>query len=189
MVTPGGLLVVALGPYEGQLGERIRALKYQEETRFAGPLGRALGKLVPTDWQDACLVPVPLHAERLAERGYNQAALVARAAARSSGLPVRFDLLSRSKQTRAQARLDKRGRQENAAEAFAAHCLKQPMPSVILVDDVVTTGSTFDACAAALALAGLAVFGALALARADKPTHDEPNRAGSSWLAELSRSS
>jgi ComF family protein len=159
--------VIAVALYESPWGERVRALKYEQETHWARPLGHALGALVPTNWLEAAVVPVPLHPERLAERGYNQAALLARAVARRAGLVVDFDVLTRVKQTQAQAHLDKAARARNAAEAFVARPSRPGRTRFILLDDVMTTGVTLDACAAALRERGHEVLGALAVARAD----------------------
>ncbi len=162
-VTPGGYRVRALGRYQGPTGEPIRRLKYEDETAWAAYLGIALKHVVPDEWHQAVLIPVPLHPERLAERGFNQAALLARALAREVPLQVEHGWVSRIRHTRAQARLGKSARSENLKDGF--HCTaKNHRPQVILVDDVVTTGSTVDACAEALTLAGARVLGVLACA-------------------------
>ncbi len=101
------------------------------------------------------VIPVPLHRERLIARGYDQAGWLARAVARRLGLPCLLDRLERTRATLPQAGLGKNERHDNAAGAFAA---RRPLPvrtRVLLVDDVVTTGATIQAAAAALAATGI----------------------------------
>lgn len=145
----------------------ITRLKYGDETIFAGHLGRALAEIIPLAWRDAQMLPVPLHPRRLAERGYNQAALLAVAAGRHTHIKVSTGTLSRSRQTQPQARLGRGERAQNLQDAFRVAGLSGAR--VILVDDVVTTGHTVDACAHALSMSGNNVVGVLccALARFD----------------------
>lgn len=168
--TSGALVVRSLGAYGGPVRDRIQRLKYQEETWLAQRLGAAMAQIYPTNWRDATLVPVPLHPERLAERGYNQSALLARKVASQRSLPVEFERLKRSKATQAQAQLSYRERVSNAADAFC--CVGGPLPpAYVLVDDVVTTGQTVDACATALMRTGARVLGVLATATGGGLTH------------------
>jgi ComF family protein len=145
----------------------ITRLKYGDETIYAGHLGRALAEIIPADWRDAQIIPVPLHPRRLAERGYNQAALLAVAIGRQAQIKVSTDKLSRTRQTQAQACLGREARAQNLQDAFCVSALSGAR--VILVDDVVTTGHTVDACARVLSLTGNEVVGVLccALARFD----------------------
>jgi predicted amidophosphoribosyltransferase len=109
------------------------------------------------------LIPVPLHPERLAERGYNQSALLARRVGTLRGLPIQFEHLRRTRATKAQAQLGYRARRTNAESAF--HFSGDAgQAAYVLVDDVVTTGHTVDACKAALERTGAIVVGVLAAA-------------------------
>jgi ComF family protein len=109
-------------------------------------------------------VPVPLHRRRLAQRGYNQAGLLAREWGRRLGLPVRPGALRRTRATAAQAELPGRERRRNVAGAFRARGVTgRP---VVLVDDVVTSGATVEAAAEALLAAGATEVRVLAVARA-----------------------
>ncbi|HEU4663126.1 MAG TPA: ComF family protein [Dokdonella sp.] len=114
----------------------------------------------------ALLVPIPLHATRLRERGYNQALELARPLARAFGIPLRHDLLARTRATPAQTGLDATMRRRNLRGAFAvAPGLALPA-HVALFDDVMTTGATLREAALALKRAGVARVDAWALARA-----------------------
>lgn len=161
--TSAGLPVSCLATYDSAVGQRVQKLKYREETYLATRLGSAMAEIVPPAWREAILVPVPLHPERLAERGFNQSALLARKISAPLGLFVDFDVLRRTKRTQAQAQLSYRDRVENARNAF------QALPNArgkiyVLVDDVVTTGETADACREALEHMGARVIGVLAAA-------------------------
>ncbi len=115
------------------------------------------------------LAPVPLHRWRLLRRGYNQAALLARAVARRAGKPAVPDLLERHRPTASQQRLSARARRENVTPAafrpHPRHGRRIAGARVLLVDDVFTTGSTLEACAKVLLRAGAARVDALVLAR------------------------
>lgn len=112
------------------------------------------------------VVPVPLHAVRERERGLNQAALLARALARARGFPFEPRALERTRPTETQTHLDREERQRNLRGAF---CVRRPRAiagrRVLLVDDVLTTGSTLGECAATLRRAGAEPSLALTLAR------------------------
>jgi ComF family protein len=110
-------------------------------------------------------VPVPLHPLRLAERGYNQSALLARELSRVARGPVDARRLCRVRHTEQQAKRDRRSRRQNVADAFAARD-RASKRRVVLVDDVVTTGATLAGCIAALRAAGDEVVGCVAAAYA-----------------------
>src|SRR5690606_17624280 len=141
----------------------VRGLKYEERTYRAAALGAALAEVFPLSWRDAVLVPVPLHPERLVERGYNQSALLARALSRNAHLRVRFDWLERTRNTDRQARANRDARLLNLVGAFCAAPSVENQ-RVVLLDDVVTTGSTIDACSRALSERGASVLGVVCCA-------------------------
>lgn len=142
--------------------------------KFAGDLaaGRVLAELALERWQrqpparpDAVL-PVPLHADRLRERGYNQALELARPLARGSGIVLLADVLRRERATPAQSGLSALARRRNLKGAFHV-CAGSALPAhVAVVDDVMTTGATAQECALALRRAGVARVDIWAIARA-----------------------
>ena len=114
---------------------------------------------------NATLVPIPLHRRRLRQRGYDQALELARPLARRLGLPLASDVLIRPRQTRAQSRLDKAARQRNLSGAFMVNARRTLPRHVVLIDDVMTTGATLEAAAAALRAAGVGRVDAWVCAR------------------------
>jgi ComF family protein len=112
------------------------------------------------------IVPVPLHETKLKERGYNQSELLARQLGQALNLPVNMTTLRRVRKTESQMTLKADERLKNVANAFS--CADQDLARyhVLLVDDVCTTGSTLDACAAALKAGGTVSVWGLTLAKA-----------------------
>lgn len=163
-----GVRVAAI--YAGAVRPAILALKFRGQRRVAESLAPLMGAPFQADIHIADMViPVPLHASRRRERGYNQAELLARAFAASQGLPVRTDVLVRVRATEAQTHLSQAERRRNVAGAFAlANSTVAKVVAgrrIVLVDDVTTTGSTFDAAAEPLRAAGAASLWGLAFAR------------------------
>ncbi|MGF1611264.1 MAG: ComF family protein [Kiloniellales bacterium] len=133
---------------------------------FAGWLARAGAELIA---EADLIVPVPLHRWRLFRRRYNQAALLAQALGRLSGLPVDTGLLLRRRNTPSQGRLSPAARRQNMAGAFAVAATRRAALAgqrVLLIDDVLTSGATASACARVLKRAGAAAVDVLVLARA-----------------------
>jgi ComF family protein len=154
--------------FEGAVRDAIHALKY----RGAGSIANVLAVKMAEAWRyydmiGDLLVPVPLHPEREAQRGYNQATLLARALAPQISVPLAEDVLYRVRPTRSQTHLDRKERWDNVADAFACpESLDLSDLSVTLIDDVATTGATLDACAVALLTRGAKQVSALTLAHA-----------------------
>jgi ComF family protein len=151
---------------EGVIREGVHSLKYHGVRAAAAQLGQLLAEyLVSHPIPGEVIVPVPLHPRRLRKRGYNQSALLAEKVSMLTGLPVRKDLLARVKDAPPQvgtASLEQR--RQNVVGCF--QCVGDVQNrAVLLLDDVVTTGSTMSACAAAVKAAGAASVWGLALAR------------------------
>ena len=141
--------------YGGALAKAITRLKYEDATHLARPLSELL-RGAPRLAHVTRIVPVPLHARRLAERGFNQSALLARPLARDWKVPLAVDVLERVRDTERQAELDRAARLTNVSGAFrAVSSLKGD--HVLLVDDVSTTGATLRACAAEVERVGAKV--------------------------------
>jgi ComF family protein len=115
------------------------------------------------------IVPVPLHAARLRERGYNQALELAKPIAREFGIALAPDLLRRTRATSPQSDLDASARRKNLRRAFAVETPRSEAPAhIVLLDDVMTTGATLRECARTLKRAGIARVDVWALARAPR---------------------
>ncbi len=163
--------------YRDEMTALIPSMKYHDRPALAGCLGQlaavrlqsALRALLPSPAEAArtALVPVPLHPRRRRERGFNQSLLIAQALGRSWGLRVLPAALRRIRFTNSQVGLSAEQRSRNLAGAIK---LGTPLPpslrSVLVVDDVITTGATVNECAAVLRLAGIEQVFAIALARA-----------------------
>lgn len=147
----------------------LLGLKFGRRMHLARALAQAIAEGVRSQVRRGllempeALVPVPLHPRRLAKRGFNQAEEIARFIGREIGLPVLPGLCRRVRHTRMQSRLSDEDRQGNVADAFV--CSESPLRPAI-VDDVVTTGATADALAAALIAAGAEHVQVWAAARA-----------------------
>lgn len=164
-----GLSVHAAGLYGGPLATAIQRLKFGDRSDLARPLGELLRRLALERALEAdVLVPVPLHPRRLAARGYNQSALLARRLAKTLDAQVDTASLVRRADGRAQLALSRSERQANLVGAFAVTDPRALFGRrVALVDDVVTTGATAAACADALLAAGASRVTVVALARTE----------------------
>lgn len=166
-VVIGHALLVGMAAfaYDGPMRRALAALKYTGVSRLAPILAaQALPRLQALVELSgpATLVPVPVHRERLRERGYNQAALLTRELGRRAGLPV-LDCLDRSRPTTKQHRLNRAARLRNLRGAFMA--VTRPPATAILVDDIITTTATLESCAAVLRDAGCDTVYGFAIAR------------------------
>lgn len=153
--------------YRDALAELVPRFKFHRDLA-SGRVLAALASKRLRDWPGwhgvHQVVPMPLHRARLAQRGYNQALELARPLAGAHRLPVRLDLLHRRHATAAQTELDAAARRRNLRGAFTAAALDGA--TVLLVDDVITTGATMREAAKTLLRAGAAEVRVLALARA-----------------------
>jgi len=152
--------------------EAVHALKYRGLPRIADDLAAAIaGVTLPTD-EASVLVPIPLAPKRLRERGYNQSEAIAEALGRRWGLAVSRQLLTRTRETATQTALTPETRLANVAGAFRpGHRpgLNLPVTSIVLVDDVFTTGATLAEAARALEQAGARTIVGITFGRAVIP--------------------
>lgn len=155
--------------FSGPMREALHNFKYNGTPNLAQPLGEFFATMAASlklfDDANKAIVPVPLYATRLRQRGYNQSDLLARQLSQHIGIPVKAHWMARIRTTEQQARLNSKQRGDNVKGAFAA------TPDVrnhhiFLVDDVFTTGSTLAECARVLRQAGAARVTAVTLTRA-----------------------
>lgn len=171
----GDALILGLAAFAHRdAAQRIlRRLKYGGGRRLAGPLAEmalpALRRLLAVTGP-ATLVPVPLHRSRQRDRGYNHAELLATELARRANVPV-WPALIRRRATQRQHGLDRATRLRNLRQAMALSAVPSPEanqaggPTVVLVDDILTTGATLEACAVILRAAGIQAVYGFAMAR------------------------
>jgi ComF family protein len=166
---------VAYGSYEGGLRDLIHLLKFGQVRPAAKVLGRMLAETIAAldpslPSGPVTVVPVPLHRVKRAQRGFNQAEMIAKAALKNLGLPERFDLcagvLVRQRETKSQIGLTRHQRRENLRGAFAVtDPTRTAGKNIVLVDDVFTTGTTASECARVLRRSGAARVFVVTVAR------------------------
>lgn len=149
---------VALLNYNEAARVSMARIKYNNKREYLDFYGAALaaryGKTIRNMGVDA-IVPVPVHASRRRKRGFNQAQVLARILGERLGIPVRPELLLRPKRTEPQKNLTAAERLRNLSGAFEAGKAAGDFRSVLIVDDIYTTGSTMEACAGTLRSAGV----------------------------------
>jgi competence protein ComFC len=157
------------GNHEGPLRKALHKLKYKRDLGLGDELSTFLiGIMKDNEIPGDLVVPVPLSTQRFRERGYNQAALLARPIAMALRIPYRPRALKRIRETRSQVGLSITQRQKNVEGAFSADPALVAGKSVILVDDVMTTGATINEAGKALKQAGADWVAGLILAKAVK---------------------
>jgi len=166
---------LAFGPYEGVWRDLIHLLKYDRVRSVADVIARCLGAQIPDDLvaQDPLLVPVPLHKSKFRLRGFNQAEEIARSLRRLCGFHMNSYVLVRRRATSSQTGMSPLQRRDNVRGAFAVRKRARRElagRSVILVDDVFTTGATANECARVLLRAGAAHVSILTAARVTRMT-------------------
>ncbi len=174
-IKPSYAKAAAYGSYDGGLRELIHLLKYEQVRPAADALGRVLAQTIaalePLFGGDQILVvPVPLHARKRRQRGFNQTELIARAALKLKPAGKRLELdarvLERRRETQSQTGLTRHQRRENMRGAFAVVKPERVVgQEVLLVDDVFTTGTTVSECARILRRAGAAKVWVATVAR------------------------
>ncbi|KKR07349.1 MAG: hypothetical protein UT32_C0012G0012 [Parcubacteria group bacterium GW2011_GWC2_39_14] len=153
--------IIVATPYTGNIaGQMVESLKYNYVEDLAPILSRLIEKRIERDKlktlvTNKLLIPIPLHKKRFLERGFNQSELLAEELGQRFHCQVENKLLKRIRYTAQQAKLTRTERLENIKEAFIAGSISQNLEEVILVDDVVTTGSTLSEAAKALKQVGI----------------------------------
>ncbi len=155
----------ATGPHVGLLQSAVQALKYEGYKELAEPLAeRLINALRWLDWSFDIILPIPLHSERLRERGYNQAELLADRVAVELGLFCATDCVARVRNTEQQAQLRGAERRSNVKGAFEVVTDVAGL-RILLVDDVVTSGETLNECASELRKHGAAAVYGIAVSK------------------------
>jgi ComF family protein len=160
------------GSYEGALKQSLAKLKYDHQRRIAQPLGHWLAELwQPPIMRSRVVIPIPLHRDREQQRGYNQADLIAQSFCQSTGLSLRSQGLIRPHATTAQYGLSRLDRYQNLQSAFSIgpdlHNFSSKL-SVILIDDIFTTGATLKAAVNTLQNSGIQVAALFAIAVSER---------------------
>jgi len=150
---PAYTKVYAVGLYDQSLRRAIHQLKFNRKVGLDRPLGKLLEQTIASDLSVDLVVPVPLHRKRLQQRSYNQALLLAREFAGIRKLPVAEDLLVKVSETESQQGLSAKERVKNRQGAFALQGDVSGM-TILLIDDVMTTGATVESCSQVLLAAG-----------------------------------
>jgi ComF family protein len=162
----------ALGTYEGSLREAIHRWKYEGKTHLTPFFGEWMAEGLNRYWEADSLnllIPVPLHTQRLRERGFNQALLLVKELSRRTGIPYRKTILQKKKPTTPQVDLSGAEREKGVRRAFHVTGKEELRgKSVLLVDDVYTTGATVNECSKMLRRGGAARVDVLTLAHALK---------------------
>lgn len=166
-VSPHYDQALSVGQFEGSLREAIHQFKYRPCRSLGRPLSAWMASNVRLISDIDIVMPVPLHRKRLRQRGFNQALLLSHGVSSEFEIPLSVDNLVRNRFTKPQVGLSGEERIKNVEGAFA---IRRPGEvedkSVLLVDDVFTSGATMNECAAALKQSGAARVMALTLARA-----------------------
>jgi len=159
--------------FTGPVRNALHQLKYHHNLGLGEALSRKLiENLDLLDWVVNLVVPVPLGIARLRERGYNQSELLAYPLALGAGYCYDKKALSRSRETQSQVGLTASQRKKNVYGAFKADPIRVANQSILIVDDITTSGATIEACATALLDAGAQQVFGLTLARTIQSGHE-----------------
>lgn len=150
-------------PYDGWVRTAIHSYKFSGETARAPHFASLLGSACLSIGPDAALAPVPLHPRRKRQRGYDQTAMLANEISKRTGQPV-FTGLRKGRDTLQQVGLSRAERSLNLLDAFELAAGVSSPDTVILIDDVATTGATLSECAIALRSGGTTRVAAVVIA-------------------------
>ncbi len=162
----------ALGHYEGALKQAIHSWKYEGKVGLSPLFGKWMAAKLSEYWDPECfdlIVPVPLHKERLRKRGFNQALLLAKELSRRTGIPYRKRILQKQRPTLPQVELSGAEREKAVRKSFRILDRDELKgKTILLVDDVYTTGATVNECSRILLVAGAHRIDVFTLAHALK---------------------
>ena len=172
-ISPEVDYTISLFHYENPVSYLIGQMKFQQQLSCAAILGSLLrAEIIKGNTSHTlpdALLPVPLHSNRLAKRGFNQSLEISRSIAKEKQLPLLLNTVSRVKNTAAQTHLNKQERLKNVKGCF--NLTKAPsMEHIVIVDDVITTGATTNELARLLKSSGVKKVGVWSIARADLET-------------------
>jgi len=162
--------------FEGPIRDALHNLKYKQDIGLGEALSKHLIELYnQLNWEIDIVAPVPIGAQRIKERGYNQAGMLGRPLAYAIQKPYQA-VLRKKRETRSQVGLTAHERQENVEGAFEVIPNQVKGRTILIIDDITTTGSTINACARSLHQAGASAVYGLTLARAILPadTNNQP---------------
>jgi len=164
---PAFLQLRSWAVFEDPVQGALHRLKYRRDMGLGEALSNQLARFVESlNWQVDLLLPIPLGKERLKERGYNQVAMIARPLSAQLGLDYCPKALVRARETRSQVGLSASERKENVRDAFVAAEKEVNGRSILLMDDVSTTGATLSSAAEALMKSGASAVYVITVARA-----------------------
>lgn len=156
--------------YEDDIIHLIHQIKFAEKISYTKSIGKILLKTVveeilPEQGRPDCIIPVPLHNKRLRQRGYNQSTEISRVVSKATGISIAHDAVIRKCSTQKQTGLTAKERRKNIKGAYRVNNVAA-YKHVLIVDDVVTTGSTVNELAKVLKRSGVEYIGVLSIARA-----------------------
>ena len=162
----------ALGHYEGPLQEAIHHWKYEGKIGLSPIFGEWMAERLAYYWDPKCfdlILPVPLHKQRLRERGFNQAFLLVRELSRRTGIPYRMNVLQKKRPILPQVQLSGAEREKGVRKSFdILNGEEMEGKTILLVDDVYTTGATVNECSKVLLGGGAARIDVFTLTHAVK---------------------
>jgi len=166
-LNPPAYQMMSWAVFDSPIQNALHAMKYRRNIGLGESIAIQMVDFVRSlNWPIEIMIPVPLGKKRLRERGYNQVALVARPLAYRLGLKYESDALQKVRETRSQVGLTESQRHENVQNVYWADAKIVNRRSILVMDDVATTGSTISACTAALLSAGARETYVLTIARA-----------------------
>jgi len=164
---PAYRLMRSWAVFDSPVQNALHTIKYRRNIGLGDSIGcQMVDFVLSLKWDIDVIIPAPLGRQRLKERGYNQVGLVAQPLAYELGLEYAPQALWKSRETRSQVGLTISQRRENVSQAYQANPSVVKRKSILLMDDVATTGSTISACTEALLSAGANAIYALTIARA-----------------------